>query len=184
MRSLLDPVDNLTDWYLEEILHLQKIHIWKSKTSRKLIDSINLQSAKSVTDFFLSITFFAFFFYLDFLSRTFANHRTAGEGGGHFCNSSLLLPPASRALRHWPGDYCRELTFAHSWQPDSNREPLVSERKSLTTKLRALRQCMPFWLQFLLTYFQTQKNLPIFTTFDWRTKSAKKFFENNEKKIF
>ena len=29
-------------------------------------------------------------------------------------------------------------TSAHSWQPDSNREPLVSERKSLTTKLCAL----------------------------------------------
>ena len=35
-------------------------------------------------------------------------------------------------------DYCRELTSAHSWQPDSNLEPFVSERKSLTTKLRTL----------------------------------------------
>ena len=35
----------------------------------------------------------------------------AGEGGGYLFNSSLPLPP------------------------DSNREPLVSERKSLTTKL-------------------------------------------------
>ena len=25
-----------------------------------------------------------FFFYLGFLSQTFTNHRTAGEGGGHF----------------------------------------------------------------------------------------------------
>ena len=41
-----------------------------------------------------------FFFYLGFLSRTFTNHRTAGEGGGHFSNSSLPLPPASQALRH------------------------------------------------------------------------------------
>ena len=79
-----------------------------------------------------------FFFYLGFLSRTFTNHRAAGEGGGHFFNSSLPLPPASQAIRHWPGDYCRELTSARSQQPDSNREPLVSERKSLTTKLRAL----------------------------------------------
>ena len=62
----------------------------------------------------------------------------SGEGGGHFFNSSLPLPPASQTLRHQPGDYCRELTSAHSQQPDSNREPLVSERKSLTTKLRAL----------------------------------------------
>ena len=29
-----------------------------------------------------------FFFYLGFLSRIFMNHRTAGEGGGHFFNSS------------------------------------------------------------------------------------------------
>ena len=36
-----------------------------------------------------------FFFYLGFLSRPFRNHRTAGEGGGHFFNSSLPLPSAS-----------------------------------------------------------------------------------------
>ena len=44
--------------------------------------------------------FFFFFFYLGFLSRTFTNHRTAGEGGGHFFNSSLPLPPASQTIRH------------------------------------------------------------------------------------
>ena len=76
------------------------------------------------------------FFYLGFLSRTFMNHRTPGKGEGHFINSSLPLPPASQTLRHQPGDYCRELTSAHSQQPDSKREPLVSERKSLTTKLQ------------------------------------------------
>ena len=43
---------------------------------------------------------FFFFFYLGFLSRTFTNHRTAREGGGHFFNSSLPLPPASQTLRH------------------------------------------------------------------------------------
>ena len=36
-----------------------------------------------------------FFFYPDFLSQTFTIHRTAGEGGGYFCNSSLPLPLAS-----------------------------------------------------------------------------------------
>ena len=30
-----------------------------------------------------------FFFYFGFLPRTFTNHRTTGEGGGHFINSSL-----------------------------------------------------------------------------------------------
>ena len=78
------------------------------------------------------------FFYLGFVLRTFTNHWTAGEGGGHFFNSSLPPPPASQTLRHQPGDYCRELISAHSQQSDSNREPLVSKRKSLTTMLRAL----------------------------------------------
>ena len=35
------------------------------------------------------------FFLSGFLSRPFTNHRTAGEGDGHFFNSSLPLPPAS-----------------------------------------------------------------------------------------
>ena len=95
---------------------------------------------------FLCFFLFLFFLYLGFLLRTFTNHRTAEEGGGHF-NSSLPLPPASQALRHWPGNYCRELTSAHRQQSDSNREPLVSERKSLTTKLHAV--LFLFVLQFL-----------------------------------
>ena len=82
--------------------------------------------------------FFFFFFYLGFLSRTFTIHRIAWEGGGYFFNSSLPLRPASQTLRHQPSDYSRELTSAHSQQLDSNREPLVSRHKSLTTKLRAL----------------------------------------------
>ena len=68
------------------------------------------------------------FFYRGFFSRPFMNHRTAGEAGVDFFNSSLPLPPASQALRHELGDFYRELTSAHRWQPDSKREPLVSER--------------------------------------------------------
>ena len=41
-----------------------------------------------------------FFYHLGFLSQPFTNHRTAGEGEGHFFNSSLPLPPASQTLRH------------------------------------------------------------------------------------
>ena len=80
----------------------------------------------------------AIFLYLGFLLQTFMNHRTEGEGGRHFFNSSLPLPPASQKLRHQPGNYCRELTFAHSYQPDSRLKPLVSQHKSLTTKLCSL----------------------------------------------
>ena len=66
----------------------------------------------------------------------------------YFFNSSLPLPPALQALRHQPCDYCRELTSAHSQHPDSNREPLVSEQKWLTTKLRALMFFCIFLGQF------------------------------------
>ena len=61
-----------------------------------------------------------------------------GKGGGYLFNSSLPLPPVSQTRRYQPGNCCRELTSAHSQQPDSNQEPLVSERKSLSTKLHAL----------------------------------------------
>ena len=87
--------------------------------------------------FTASLNFF-FFFYLGFLSRTFIIHRTAGEGGVYFFNSSPPVLPVSQTLRHYPCDYCRVLTVAQSHQPDSNREALVFERKSLTTKLRVL----------------------------------------------
>ena len=40
------------------------------------------------------------FFCLDFLSRRFTIHRTAGEGGGYSCNFMLPLPPSSQAPRH------------------------------------------------------------------------------------
>ena len=83
------------------------------------------------------LKFLTFFFYLGFLSCTFIIHRTAGEGGGYPFNSSVPLPPDYRTFRHHPGDYCRKITSTHSCQPDSNREPLVSTRKSLTIKLRA-----------------------------------------------
>ena len=43
---------------------------------------------------------FVFFFYLGFFSRKITNHRPRGEGGGHFFNSSLPLPPTSQKLRH------------------------------------------------------------------------------------
>ena len=74
--------------------------------------------------------FVVFFFFLGFLSQTFMIHRATREGGGYLFNSFLSVPPASQTLRHQQGDYCRELTSAHSQQPDLNQEPLVSEHKS------------------------------------------------------
>ena len=108
-----------------------------------------------VLDLRRDLFFITFFFYLDFLSRPFTNQGTAGKRGGYLFNSSQPFPPASQRLRHWPGNYCRELTSAHGKQPDSNQEPLVSERKSLTTKLRALQK----------SHFQKQPPEGCFKTF-------------------
>ena len=54
-------------------------------------------------------------------------------------NSALPLKATSQTLRHQLSNYCRELTSGRTQRPDSNREPLNSERKLLTTKLRVLR---------------------------------------------
>ena len=48
----------------------------------------------------INCLFADFFFYLGFLSQSFMNCRTAGEGGGYLSNSSLPPPPASQPLRH------------------------------------------------------------------------------------
>ena len=84
----------------------------------------------------------ACFFFLSGFSFTNIHYLQDSRGrGGYLFNSSLLLPPASQTLRYQPGDYCRELTSVRSQQPDSNREPLVSEYKPLTGKLRAHEYC-------------------------------------------
>ena len=40
------------------------------------------------------------FFYQFFFSWALTIHRTAGEGGSYFLNSSLPLPPAPQILTH------------------------------------------------------------------------------------
>ena len=79
-----------------------------------------------------SLPAFFFFSYLGFLSQILTNDRTVGEGGGYLFNSSLPLPPGLQTIIHWPDLYWIKLTSVHSWQQDSNREPLVSELKSVT----------------------------------------------------
>ena len=79
-----------------------------------------------------------FFFCLGFLPQLFTIHRIACKRGGYLFNSSPPLSLVSQTLRHYTGNYCRELTSVHSQESELNREPLVSGRKSLTTKLHAL----------------------------------------------
>ena len=64
-----------------------------------------------------------FFFYLGFLSQPSTNHRTAGEGGGHFFNSSLPLPPTSQTLTHYSQAITAESSPLHkgsSWTQTRN----------------------------------------------------------------
>ena len=89
-----------------------------------------------------------FFIQSGFSFATINESQDCRERVENFCNNSLPLLPASQTLRHQPGDYRRELTSAHRQQPDPNREPLVSELKSLTTMLRTLISyvpCYPLW---------------------------------------
>ena len=125
-------------------------YVWKIKKEKR--------EAPALTSLILRTLFcccycYCFFFYLGFLSRIFTDHRTAVERGGHSINSSLPLLPASKTLRHQPGDYCRELTSPHSQQPGSNREPLLSERKSLATRILCRN--------VLFANMRNQKILPI-----------------------
>ena len=88
---------------LREVEHsletLKNYSLFRKNRGRQMIDIIfkfeNLLIVEKSENYRQS----AIFFSLGFLSRSFANHRTAGEGGGHFFNSSLPLPPSSQTLR-------------------------------------------------------------------------------------
>ena len=85
----------------------------------------------------MKITFFSIWVLLHEHSRI---TELQGKGEGipltPCCHFHLLR--RHLVIRDWPGDCCRELTSAHSQQPDLNREPLVSGRKLLTTNLHTL----------------------------------------------
>ena len=114
-------------------------------------------SRRIALHFQLFLLLLLLFFYLGFLSQTFTIHRTAEDGRGYFFKPTLPLPPAQQTLRHQPGNYCRELTSAHSQQLDWNRELLVSEHKLLTTKLHALLQLVRL-TDLWLTFYKTRIN--------------------------
>ena len=75
------------------------------------------------------------FFYLGLLSQTFTNHRPAGEGRGHFLNSSQPLPTASDtetliSLEVTVENLPLHIVSDQVW----TSKALVSEPKALTTK--------------------------------------------------
>ena len=97
----------------------------------------------------------SFFFYLRFVSRTFTNHRTAREGEGISLIPHYHFYPLHRHLELSRAITVEgQLTAAHTWQPESNWEPLVFERKSLTLSYAFLEASLSltlFWCFFLLT---------------------------------
>ena len=96
---------------------------------------------------------YSLFFLYGFSFTTIHESQDCRERGRHFLNSSLPLPPALQTLRKKPLDYYRELTSTHSSQLNLNREHLVSERKSLTTEIRA-----PTRLTYNLLFFNHSIN--------------------------
>ena len=76
-----------------------------------------------------------FFLYLGFLSQTLKNDRTVVEGEGISLTPLYHFDPLHE---NYSVDYRRKLNFVRSKWFGSNWEPLVSELKLLTTKLRAL----------------------------------------------
>ena len=63
-----------------------------------LLHNKSVTLLKKLTTNFIDFNMLTFFFYVGNLWRAFTNHRTAGEGGGHFINFSLPLTSASQIL--------------------------------------------------------------------------------------
>ena len=88
------------------------------------------------------IVFSVYFFFFIYMWVFFHEHsRIAGlqgKGEGISFTPHYYFHPLHRHLDiSWA---ITAETSAHNQQPDSNREPLISQRKLLTTKLHALRQ--------------------------------------------
>ena len=80
--------------------------------------------------------FFNFIFIWIF-SRIFTIHRTAGEGEAIFLQLFFHFHSLHRHLDiGWV--IAAEVTSAHKWQLESNREPLIFYCTSLISELRAL----------------------------------------------
>ena len=93
---------DLKDIFLTEMTRKSDHQQRKCYSIREVISQL-LKRGEPTMHYLLfahSFSFFLFFFYQGFLSRPFTNYRTTGEGGGHFFNSSLTLPPASQTFRH------------------------------------------------------------------------------------
>ena len=92
---------------------------------------------------------FQIFFFLHRFSFTNIHDLQGARGRGKlYFNFSLSFPPYSQTPQRFAS--------VHSQQPDSSKEPLGSERKSLNTHLHAFRslQIFPCFANFIVPFFE------------------------------
>ena len=92
---------------------------------------------------FLLFFFLCFFFFLSgFSLANIQDYRIAPEGGRYLLISFLPLPLASQTLRHQLSCCCRELTSVHSWQSESNMDPLLHALSTLALVAAVFRRML------------------------------------------
>ena len=72
-----------------------------------------IKCLKSISDELLNETIF---FLYGFFSQTFSNHKTAGEGGGHFNNGTITSESLPLHIA-----YSRTTRIANRWFPSASR---------------------------------------------------------------
>ena len=111
-----------------------------------------------------------FFFYLGFLSWSFTNHRTAGEGGGHFftlhhhfhpLHRQLNISRATTAGRPPLHIGSSRIRTGNLWFPSANRQPLsyvplIDRRRFSFNDLFSFSQCE---IVSFITLIQLQRRI-------------------------
>ena len=130
------------DWHSNRVRHSIGIdYVQLTLESRKASDICHnvrvIERKYSMRQKYIYIYIYIFFSIWVFFHKHSRFTGQQGKGEGIYLTPLYHFHPLHRHL-----DISRAITAEssplHSWQPDSSREPLVSERKSLTTKLRAL----------------------------------------------
>ena len=87
-----------------------------------------------------------FFFFLGFVSRTFTNHRTAGEGGGHFFNPSLPLPHPLHRTYILAGRLLQRKSISKSINRKSNSSRLgvLTKNSDIISTILHISKCTTF----------------------------------------
>ena len=103
-------MNNVHDPKTQQILHKVIFFFFFLCTNYSFI-KIVIKKIEQVVKNLIGATIYIFF-YLGFLSQPFTNHRTTGEGETISLTPHYHFHPL-QTLRHWPGNYSRELAPAH-----------------------------------------------------------------------